>query len=77
MAFWGGFIEHKWPVRAAGKTLQIQLADNVKIHVDLTGPSARRLISAGDKIAVNGQIIRNKPARVCGPATSRSLWLIR
>ncbi len=57
----GRLHEHKWPVRAAGKTLQIQLADDVKIHVDLTGPSARRLISAGDKIAVDGQIIRNKP----------------
>ena len=73
----GPLHEHKWPVRAGTKTLQIQLADDVKIHVDITGPLARRLISAGDKIAVHGQIIRNKPGRRVGPATSRSLWLIR
>ncbi len=57
----GRLHEHKWPVRVGGKMLQIQLADDVKIHVELTGPSARRLISAGDTIAVEGQIIRNNP----------------
>jgi hypothetical protein len=55
--------EHKWPVRFGNKTLQIQLADDVKIHVDMTGPSVRRLISPGDKISVEGQMIRNKPGR--------------
>ena len=53
--------EHKWPVRVGGKTLQIQLADNVKIHVDVTGSLARPLIAPGDKIVVEGEMIRNKP----------------
>ena len=63
----GRLHEHKWPVRAAGEAPANPTGrQHVKIHVDLTGLSARRLISAGDKIAVDGQIIRNKPGPVLG-----------
>jgi hypothetical protein len=57
----GPMHEHKWPVRVGAKTLQIQLADHAKIHVDMTGPPARHLIGPGDKIVVEGQMIRNHP----------------
>jgi hypothetical protein len=57
----GQFKEHKWTVLYRNKKLQIQLADDVKISVDMTGPTARHLISPGDEIVVDGQIIRNRP----------------
>jgi hypothetical protein len=57
----GPLHEHKWSVRFGSKTLQFELADDAKIHVEMTGALARRLISAGDKITVQGQVIRNKP----------------
>ena len=37
----GQIHEHKWPVRFSGKTLLIQLADDAKITVEMTGTSVR------------------------------------
>ena len=54
----GHFHDNRWPVHVGDKTLLIELADNVKIKVALSG---RRLVGSGDKIVVHGEMIHGKP----------------
>ncbi len=54
----GHFHDNHWPVHVGDKTLLVELADDVKIKITLAG---RRLIGAGDKIVVHGEMIHGKP----------------
>jgi hypothetical protein len=53
----GKFHDNKWSLQAGGKTYQVELADNVKIHVKLNDG---HLITSGDKVTIKGKMIRGK-----------------
>lgn len=54
----GHLHNNQWSVMANGKTRHIELADDVKIDVAYTGS---HFVSPGDKIVVQGEMIRGKP----------------